>query len=131
LRGIPSASDLSPRRPALRLAPRVAWSARGQRIYIGTLDAKPEAQNLERLLPYEIGVTYAAAANSGPGRLLFLREGTLIAQPFDERRLALAGEPVPVAERVGSFRDGAFFSVSTNDVLGNEASIPFRIDPLQ
>ena len=86
-------------------------------IYIGTLDAKPEAQNLERLLPYEIGVTYAAAANSGPGRLLFLREGTLIAQPFDERRLALAGEPVPVAERVGAFRDGAFFSVSTNDVL--------------
>ena len=86
-------------------------------IYIGTLDAKPEAQSLERLMPYEIGVTYAAAANSGPGRLLFLREGTLIAQPFDERRLALAGEPVPVAERVGSFRDGAYFSVSNNDVL--------------
>ena len=62
-------------------------------------------------------MTYAAATNSGPGRLLFLREGTLIAQPFDERRLALAGEPVPVAERVGSFRDGAFFSVSANDVL--------------
>ena len=68
-------------------------------------------------MPYEIGVTYAPATNSGPGRLLFLREGTLIAQPFDERRLALAGEPVPVAERVGSFRDGAFFSVSANDVL--------------
>ena len=86
-------------------------------IYIGTLDAKPEAQSLERLMPYEIGVTYAAATNSGPGRLLFLREGTLIAQPFDERRLALVGEPVPVAERVGAFRDGAFFSVSANDVL--------------
>ena len=86
-------------------------------IYIGTLDAKPEAQSLVRLMPYEIGVSYAAATNSGPGRLLFLREGTLIAQPFDERRRALAGEPVPVAERVGSFRDGAFFSVSANDVL--------------
>jgi Tol biopolymer transport system component len=68
-------------------------------------------------MPYEIGVTYAAATNSGPGRLLFLREGTLIAQPFDARRLALAGEPVPVAERVGSFRDGAYFSASANDVL--------------
>ena len=33
------------------------------------------------------------------------------------RRLALAGDPVPVAERVGSFRDGAYFSVSANDVL--------------
>jgi dipeptidyl aminopeptidase/acylaminoacyl peptidase len=49
--------------------------------------------------------------------LLFLRDGTLIAQPFDERRLALDGEPVPVAERVGSFRDAAYFSVSGNDVL--------------
>ena len=34
-----------------------------------------------------------------------------------QTRLALAGDPVPVAERVGSFRDGAFFSASANDVL--------------
>ena len=85
--------------------------------YIGTLDAKPEAQSAQRLMPYAVGVTYAAAVDSGPGRLLFLREGTLMAQAFDARRLALAGEPVSVAERVGSFRDGAAFSVSANDVL--------------
>jgi eukaryotic-like serine/threonine-protein kinase len=85
--------------------------------YIGTLDAKPEAQSAERLMPYAVGVTYAAAADSGPGRLLFLREGTLMTQLFDATRLALAGEPVPVAERVGSFRDGGFFSASANDVL--------------
>jgi Tol biopolymer transport system component len=98
----------------LRVSP---GAPEGSGIYIGTLDAKPETQSLERLMPYEIGLTYAPATNSGPGRLLFLREGTLIAQPFDERRLALAGEPVPVAARVGSFRDGAFFAVSANDVL--------------
>ena len=40
-----------------------------------------------------------------------------MAQPFDTKRLALAGNPVPVAERVGSFRDGGFFSASSNDVL--------------
>ncbi len=85
--------------------------------YVGTLDAKPEEQSGERLLPYEIGLTYAAAVDSGPGRLLFLREGTLMAVPFDETRLALAGDPVPVAERVGSFRDGGFFSTSANNVL--------------
>ena len=85
--------------------------------YIGTLDAKPEAQSMQQLMPYEIGLTYAAAVDSGPGRLLFLREGTLMAQPFDARRLVLAGEPVPVAERVGSFRDGGFFAASANDVL--------------
>ena len=40
-----------------------------------------------------------------------------MAQPFDAKRLALAGDPVPVAERVGSFRDGAYFAASANDVL--------------
>jgi len=96
--------------------------------YIGTLDAKPEAQSPERLMPYAVGLTYAAAAESGPGRLLFLRGGTLMAQPFDATRLALAGEPVPVAERVGSFRDGGFFSASANDVLVyRNADTDFRI----
>jgi Tol biopolymer transport system component len=85
--------------------------------YVGTLDAKPEAQSAQRLMPYEVGLSYAAAVDAGPGRLLFLREGTLMAQPFDARRLALAGDPVPVAERVGSFRDTAYFSTSANDVL--------------
>jgi Tol biopolymer transport system component len=85
--------------------------------YIGTLDAKPDAQNAQRLMPYGVGMTYAATVDSGPGRLLFLREGTLMAQPFDARRLALVGEPVPVADRIGSFRDGGYFSASANDVL--------------
>jgi dipeptidyl aminopeptidase/acylaminoacyl peptidase len=98
----------------LRVSPS-AHEASGT--YVGTLDAKPDAQSAERLMPYAVGVTYAAAVDSGRGRLLFLREGALMAQPFDATRLALAGDPVPVAERVGSFRDGAYFSASANDVL--------------
>jgi eukaryotic-like serine/threonine-protein kinase len=98
----------------LRVAPR---GPEFSGTYVGTLDAKPDEQSKERLLPYGVGLTYAAATDSGPGRLLFLREGTLMAQPFDERRLVLAGDPVPVVERVGSFRDGGFFSTSDNDVL--------------
>jgi eukaryotic-like serine/threonine-protein kinase len=85
--------------------------------YIGTLDEKPEEQSTHRLMPYEVGLAYAPSNDSGPGRLLFVREGTLMAQPFDATRLALAGDRVPVAERVGSFRDGGFFAVSANDVL--------------
>jgi len=38
-------------------------------------------------------------------------------QPFDARRLALSGEVVPVAEKVGSFLDYGFFSASSNGVL--------------
>jgi Tol biopolymer transport system component len=98
----------------LRLSPGVPEASGA---YVGTLDAKPEAQNAQRLMPYVVGLTYAAAVDAGPGRLLFLREGTLMAQPFDPRRLELAGDAVPVAQRVGSFRDGGFFSVSANDVL--------------
>ena len=77
--------------------------------YVGTLDAKPDEQSAQRLMPYAVGLTYVPAGDSDPGRLLFLREGTLMAQPFDAKRLALAGNPVPIAERVGSFRDGGFF----------------------
>lgn len=85
--------------------------------YIGTLDAKPGEQTTTPLLPYAPGMTYVAATGPGPGRLLFLREGTLVAQPFDPARLTLAGGAVTVAERVGSFRDGGFFSASANDRL--------------
>ena len=85
--------------------------------YIGTLDAKPDEQSAARLLPYAVGMTYVPAADSGPDHLLFLREGTLLAQPFDPKRLALLGSPVLVAERVGSFRDGGFFAASANDRL--------------
>jgi len=89
--------------------------------YVGTLDAKPGEQG-QRLMPYVVGLSYAPAGDAEPGRLLFVRDGTLMAQPFDTKRLALTGNPVPVAERVGSFRDGGFFSASSNDVL------VFRID---
>src|SRR5207244_1781087 len=32
--------------------------------YVGTLDAKPEAQSAQRLMPYEVGLTFAAAVDS-------------------------------------------------------------------
>ncbi len=33
-----------------------------------------------------------------PGYLLYAREGTLLAQPFDAKRLQLQGEPIPIAD---------------------------------
>jgi serine/threonine protein kinase/Tol biopolymer transport system component len=98
----------------LRISPGAAETSG---TFIGTLEAKPAEQSLQPLLPYVVGLRYAPSTDSSPSRLMFVREGTLIAQPFDESRLVLAGGPVPVAERVGSFRDGAYFSTSSNDVL--------------
>jgi WD40 repeat protein len=86
-------------------------------VYIGTLDAKPEEQSPQQLLPYARGLTYAPSNDEGAGRLLFVREGTLLAQPFDHQRLRLAGEATPVAEPVGAYLDTAFFSASFNNVL--------------
>jgi Tol biopolymer transport system component len=49
-----------------------------------------------------------------PGYLFFLDEDTLLAQSFDTERLELAGQPMPVAVRVGrnSRGDGAFSTSS-------------------
>jgi eukaryotic-like serine/threonine-protein kinase len=86
-------------------------------IYIGSLDVKADRQERRRLLPYSPGLTYAPPRAGDIGHVLFVREGTLIAQPFDERRLELAGDALPVAEHVGVFLDGAFVSASRNGVL--------------
>jgi len=54
------------------------------------------------------------------GRLLFLRENTLMAQPFDLKMLATNGEAVPVAERVQpSYSPNVIglFSVSATGLL--------------
>ena len=62
-------------------------------------------------------VAYAAA-----GYLLYVREQTLVAQPFDAAKLAITGEPVPVGEGLGVNNvGGASFSLSTNGVLAFRA----------
>jgi serine/threonine protein kinase len=68
--------------------------------------------------------TFAVDADSSnatysQGYLLFLRGRTLVAQPFDDRKLVTTGEPHPVAERIetqGSNPNG-LFSASANGVL--------------
>ena len=53
----------------------------------------------------------ASAQFAAPGFLFFVRESTLLSQPFDPRALRTTGEPVPVAfdvEYVGRYDRGAF-----------------------
>ena len=54
------------------------------------------------------------AAYAAPGRLLFVRDGTLMAMPFDLSTLTVSGEPMPVAETVHRHRHrrNASFTVS-------------------
>ncbi|MGE5412912.1 MAG: protein kinase domain-containing protein [Syntrophomonadaceae bacterium] len=53
-----------------------------------------------------------------PGYLLYLRDRTLVAQPFDAKAYKTKGEPIPLAEKVGTDSVGlARFSVSREGTL--------------
>ena len=82
-------------------------------VFLASLDGKVN----RRLLAADSSAIYAASA-TGEGWLFFARSGTLLAQPFDARRLALTGEPVRVAApvRTNNNRLG-LFSVSDNGTV--------------
>jgi Tol biopolymer transport system component len=107
--------------PALLGDERHFVSARGgggenDGIYLGSLDAKPEAQGSKRLLAGFSQPAYAPPSAGGVGHILFVREGTLMAQPLDSAGLQLAGDAVPVAEQVAANQVGEY-SISSTGVL--------------
>ncbi|HET9793954.1 MAG TPA: protein kinase [Thermoanaerobaculia bacterium] len=68
--------------------------------------------------PRKILDSDSLAQYAPPGRLLYVKEGTLVAQAFDASALKLTGEPVPIAEQMGATGNGlADFSVSANGAL--------------
>jgi hypothetical protein len=80
-------------------------------VYIGALYCSVPAGE-KRLLATGFNAIYVPASDAGGSAMVFLRDGALYAQRFDEERLELRGTPVQLAERVGSYLDSAFFSVS-------------------
>ncbi len=80
-------------------------------IYAGSLDAKPAEQPSARILATSFAASYVN------GYLFFMRENTLMAQPFDAGKLQLTGEPAPVAEHVGTTQSIGVFSVSPSGTL--------------
>ncbi len=80
----------------------------GDGVYVASLDGgKPRRLFAER----------SSTAYVPPGMLLFVREGSLMAQRFDDGKLALAGEPLTLTENVGSSNDMGDFSASANGIL--------------
>jgi eukaryotic-like serine/threonine-protein kinase len=91
-------------------------SSEANGIYVASLE---DAAQAKRLLP-DITVTRYVPSEA-PGRsgyLLFVRETTLMAQPFDADTFTLTGQNFPVAESVGPF------SVSQNGALAYMAGGP-------
>jgi eukaryotic-like serine/threonine-protein kinase len=90
-------------------------------LYAADLNAAPNAQPAARLIATGFGAAYVAAPEGG-GRLVIARDRALWAVQFDPARLAVEGEPERVAEPVGSFLDGAFFSAARD-------ALAYRGDP--
>jgi serine/threonine protein kinase len=88
-------------------------------VYVGSLDSKPDAQSSQRLLAGNSPATYASLPGASTGHLLFLRDGTLMAQPFNPSSLTFTGDARPVTEGVGfaSGGDLPLFSVSATGTL--------------
>jgi Tol biopolymer transport system component len=81
-------------------------------MYVGSLDVDAGNQSRQRILATEVPAVFAN------GHLFFPRAGTLMAQPFDARRLKLQDEPVPVAQDVGiTWYFTGVFSVSDEGVF--------------
>ena len=79
-------------------------------IRVGSLDSKETMH----LFAADSRAVYAA-----PGYLLFIRQNTLLAQPFDAARLSLTGETIPFAGQVlaNPATSSGAFSASANGVV--------------
>jgi Tol biopolymer transport system component len=76
-------------------------------IYVASLDGgRPRL-----LFPADSRVEYVY-----PGYLLFVREGTLVAQAFDAKTLQLTGEAVSIADGLHYFRSAANAGFSTSQI---------------
>ena len=94
----------------------VGVSAEANGIYVASLEDDAQAK---RLLPDSTVAKYVPSEVPGrSGYLLFVRETTLMAQPFDADTFTLTGQTFPVAESVGRF------SVSQNGALAYMAGGP-------
>jgi Tol biopolymer transport system component/predicted Ser/Thr protein kinase len=88
----------------------VSSKAENMAVFVGSLDSKEK----KLILNVNSNAIYVS-----PGFLLFHREGTLMAQPFDVDRLQLSGEATPIVEGIGynPFGGGGSFDASDNGVL--------------
>ncbi len=95
-------------------------------IYAGSLDGSPPV----RVLTDQSSAAYVASESPGKnGLLLFRREGTLMAQPFDPGAVRTTGDAFPVAEAVSisGNTDHAAFSVSGNGMLAYSGGLGFGL----
>ena len=83
-----------------------------QGIYAGSLDNPKERL---RILAAEAKAVYSPGFDSGLGFLLWLRDQTLLASPFDAAKLSLEGDATPLAEGLELGRNSLTAAFWTSD----------------
>jgi hypothetical protein len=73
-------------------------------VYVGSLDAAPDAQSAVRLLASDSDPVYVPRSDSDGGSILFLRAATLLVQLLDGQ-LRPTGDAIPLAEDVDNTPD--------------------------
>jgi eukaryotic-like serine/threonine-protein kinase len=88
-------------------------------IFVGDLQAAPDAQSTTPLLKTDYGVALAQRTTDDLLKVLFLRDETLLAQEFDMGTLTLKGDPVTVTDQVSGVSGAALghFSASRTGAL--------------
>jgi len=83
-------------------------------VFVGDLESKERKQ----VVSGDTTAVYAAATGNSTGYLLFMRNQTLMAQPFNAEKLATTGEAEPVAEQLNHSNNVyGEFGVSQTGVL--------------
>jgi Tol biopolymer transport system component len=89
-----------------------------RQIRIGSLDAEPGRQTAEPLFQNDYAAKYLPGAAGADGHILFVRDNTLLAQPFDPGTRVLTGEPITVADQIAMNSIGlGYFSTSDTGSL--------------
>jgi dipeptidyl aminopeptidase/acylaminoacyl peptidase len=95
------------------------WNARRGLGHLARVERVGDPGSAKDLIETDSRVMYTASVASGAGFLVYLRAGSLLAQPFDARSLRVTGEAKPVVDKVYWFAPtgAADFSVSDRGSL--------------
>ena len=102
---------------------RITGRAESRGIFVGSLDVAPESQSTTRLVATQARPVFSDGGAARTSYVLFLRERTLMGQPFDPGRFAMSGDAITIAEPV-AVEIATAASVSTAD----DGTIAYRSD---
>ena len=94
--------------------------------YLGSLDGTLKRRLLDEVTDIKYMAAVPEDTASGAGWLVYVRDGALLARPFDACQLEFTGEPFSLSDKVGSYLGPTnyfTFSVSDNGVLVFDPSI--------